>query len=490
MPVTHVVFLFIFLPLCLAGYYGIELVAEKWKFIGKIRLRDVFLCLASIGFYACAGIRDAFFLIGYSLLVYLAGWVISSCSAGNAGNNANTANTGLNGRKLALAASSIAVLAVLFVYKYSGFVYSIFTGAYPETSIAAPLGISFITFSAVSYLADTYRKDADAGNFLDVALYLMFFPKVSSGPIQLWKDFKGQIVRKIPDSEWVIRSINRIIIGMAKKLILADTFGSVVADIQSNVPYGIDTLTAWGGAFLYMLQIYYDFAGYSDIAVGLSGLFGIHVKDNFNFPYISKSVTEFWRRWHISLGTWFREYVYIPLGGNRKGFLKTLRNLFIVFLLTGIWHGAGWNYILWGVLNGVCVVAERCVRDKNWYKKIPGWIKWAVTMFIIYISWVLFRLTGLSDIGQYFSIMSGMAEFDFIDLSYPYFFEFRTVVLMIIAAAGATVFSWKKLKIFAEKAENSPVLLVVQEILFLGLAVIDVMCLVNSTYSPFLYFQY
>lgn len=152
--------------------------------------------------------------------------------------------------------------------------------------------------------------------------------------------------------------INRITIGMVKKVILADNFGSIISNIQSNVPTGIDTWTAWGGALLYMLQIYYDFAGYSDIAIGLSGLFGFKIKENFNFPYISKSISEFWRRWHISLGTWFREYLYIPLGGNRRGILKTLRNLFIVFLFTGIWHGAGWNYILWGVINGLCVVFE------------------------------------------------------------------------------------------------------------------------------------
>ena len=296
--------------------------------------------------------------------------------------------------------------------------------------------------------------------------------------------------RKIPDSTQVIRSINRIIIGMAKKLILADTFGAVVADIQSSAAYGIDAPTAWGGAFLYMLQIYYDFSGYSDIAIGLSGLFGIQIKDNFHFPYCSLSISEFWRRWHISLGTWFREYVYIPLGGNRKGFFKTLRNLFVVFLLTGIWHGAGWNYLLWGCLNGVCVVAERCIRDKSWYKKTPGWIKWAAAMFIVYISWIFFRLASLSQICQYFAIMFGLADFSFIDLSWPYFFEFKILVLMAAAILGAVPCSWKPLKKLEETAENTPVLFLLQEVLLLLLGIIDVMCIVNSTYSPFLYFQY
>ena len=190
------------------------------------------------------------------------------------------------------------------------------------------------------------------------------------------------------------------------------------------------------------------------------------------------------------MGTWFREYVYIPLGGNRKGMAKTLRNLFLVFLLTGIWHGAGWNYILWGVLNGVCVVAERCIRDKAWYKKTPGWLKWAVTMFLVYVSCIPFRLGSLGEIRQYVSAMLGRAPSAQIDLSFAYFFEYKILVLMVIAAAGATVLSWGKLKHLEEKAEQTPVLLVIQEILILVLGAVDVMCIVNSTYSPFLYFQY
>ena len=477
MPFTHLVFLFVFLPLCLAGYYGIELIGWKWKTLQTLRMKDLFLWIASLGFYACAGIRDAFFLVGYSILVYAAGRLIAARKQNPS-------------PKFWLALSAFGVLLILFVCKYAAFVFRIFTGSSLGISIAAPLGISFITFSAVSYLTDTYRGDAAPGSFLDTALYLTFFPKVSSGPIQLWKEFQGQLNRKIPDSTQVIRSINRIIIGMAKKLILADTFGAVVADIQSSAAYGIDAPTAWGGAFLYMLQIYYDFSGYSDIAIGLSGLFGIQIKDNFHFPYCSLSISEFWRRWHISLSTWFREYVYIPLGGNRKGFFKTLRNLFVVFLLTGIWHGAGWNYLLWGCLNGVCVVAERCIRDKSWYKKTPGWIKWAAAMFIVYISWIFFRLASLSQICQYFAIMFGLADFSFIDLSWPYFFEFKILVLMAAAILGAVPCSWKPLKKLEETAENTPVLFLLQEVLLLLLGIIDVMCIVNSTYSPFLYFQY
>ncbi len=477
MAVTQIVFIFVFLPCCLAGYYGLALAEWKWKKIEAYRLKDLFLCAAGIGFYACAGIRDAFFLLLYAAVICLACRMIKSGRAGE-------------WRKFWLTLAVLFALAVLFVCKYAGFVYRIFTGRSPGVSIAAPLGISFITFSAVSCLADTFRGEAPAGSFLDVTLYLTFFPKVSSGPIQRWKDFQGQIVRKMPDSQRVLQSINRIIIGMAKKLILADTFGGVVADIQENVAYGIDTPTAWGCALLYMLQIYYDFAGYSDIAIGLAGLFGIRIEDNFRFPYLSRSITEFWRRWHISLGVWFREYVYIPLGGNRKGQKKTLRNLFLIFLLTGIWHGAGWNYILWGVLNGGCVMAERCVRDRTWYRRTPGAVKWAATMAVVYFSWIPFRLTSLSDIRGFLSIMLGFADFPCIDLAFAYFFEFKVLVLMGIAIAGATVLAWEPFRRLAVWAEQRPLSLAAQEILLLILAAVDVMCIVNSTYSPFLYFQY
>lgn len=179
-------------------------------------------------------------------------------------------------------------------------------------------------------------------------------------------------------------------------------FGLLISQISGNMSAGIDIITAWGMAFLYMLQIYYDFSGYSDIALGLSALFGIRLKENFCFPYISQSIGEFWRRWHISLGTWFREYIYIPLGGNRKGKNRTFVNLFIVFLVTGIWHGAGWNYILWGVINGVFSVLERMSKNKTWYQKTPAVIKWAVTMSIVLLSWQVFRLSSMSEIRTVF----------------------------------------------------------------------------------------
>lgn len=245
-------------------------------------------------------------------------------------------------------------------------------------SLVAPLGISFLTFSAISYIVDIYRGNATSGSLIDCMLFLSFFPKIISGPIILWKDFQAQINNISISFNMNIEGINRIMIGFAKKVILADSFGVCLNLISLT---NVDRITAIGGVFLYMLQIYYDFSGYSDIAIGISYLLGFKVKENFNFPYRSISISEFWRRWHISLGTWFREYIYIPLGGSHGSLNKTLRNLAIVFALTGIWHGAGFNYILWGGINAIFAIAERLFRNNTYYIKTPKIIKYVITRF-------------------------------------------------------------------------------------------------------------
>ncbi|MGN0789741.1 MAG: MBOAT family O-acyltransferase, partial [Christensenellales bacterium] len=277
------------------------------------------------------------------------------------------------------------VVYTLAHFKYSAMLTDLWNYLFKDSkepkSFVAPLGISFITFSAISYLADIYKGKAESGNLIDCLLYMTFFPKVVSGPIVLWRDFKEQIRSKDINFNNFVEGLNRLMIGFAKKLILADTFGACIASATG----AIDIPTAFGVSILFMLQIYYDFSGYSDIAIGLSKMLGIGVKENFNFPYLSTSISDFWRRWHVSLGTWFREYVYIPLGGNRKGTKRTIINIAIVFLLTGIWHGAGWTYILWGAINGFCNIIEKLIADKKFYVKTPTVIKWVLTMAITFV---------------------------------------------------------------------------------------------------------
>ena len=484
MAFTSSIFLFVFFPLCLGGYYLAAGVERGVAALRRLRLPDLFLVCASMVFYAWAAFDGALWLVGYVLLAFLLGRVIAGMPKGTPA------------RLLAAGCSVLVVVLMLVYFKYYNFsvttVNRLFSLAIATRSIVAPLGVSFITFSAVSYFADISRGDAKPGSLLDTALYLTFFPKVISGPIAQWKDFApfvNEHERRF-DSALFLQGLNRIVIGFAKKLILADIFGALIAEMEGNLSVGMDQPTAWGVAFLYMLQIYYDFSAYSDIAIGLSELFGIRMKENFNFPYLSRSITEFWRRWHISLGTWFREYLYIPLGGNRKGRGRTLLNLFAVFLVTGIWHGAGYNYILWGVINGVMIVLERCVRDKGWYQKIPGLVKWAFTMFVVLMSWQVFRLESMSGIAQFFGILFGAVEFPSVNFTWQYYFDARIVVLMVIATVGALALDggWAK-KVHAKIQSSAPLFCVAQLALLLPM-VLSVMFMVNSTYSPFIYFQY
>ena len=364
MSFTTQIFLFVFFPICLLCYYLAEAVEREKHIqatIKKMRIKDIVLIIFSFGFYMWTCFDDIFRFLLYIICVYTLGKMIEKRRHGKVllliENSEDPASKeAANYKKIswALPVLCFSVISVIFCLIYFKYTYILadvwnylFKREIQAQSSLAPLGISFITFSAISYLVDIYRGDEKAGSFIDCTLYLSFFPKVVSGPVVMWKDFKNQISTRTWDLDKCVYSLNRIMIGFVKKLILADQFGAFIASV-SFYEGGMDSITALGTMFAYMLQIYFDFSGYSDIAIGLAGLFGFEFKENFHFPYCSKSISEFWRRWHISLGTWFREYVYIPLGGSRCGKMKTMRNQAIVFLLTGIWHGAGWNYLLWG----------------------------------------------------------------------------------------------------------------------------------------------
>lgn len=452
-----------------------------------LRLCDIFLILASLGFYGWAGLKGLICLCLYILLVYALGR-----NAGKGAGNKNSRN--IRKRGIVVRVAIVALAGILYFCKYFAFTVTVLNKGlhthFDAMNFLAPLGISFITFSAISYVIDIYRGDSEPGSFLDAALYLTFFPKVVSGPIVQWKDFSRQIKSRKLNVEQFLEGLNRIMLGYGKKVILADTFGAVIANMQYKAGAGMDMPSAWLCALLYMLQIYYDFAGYSDIALGLASLFGFSLKENFHFPYVSASISEFWRRWHISLGAWFREYIYFPLGGNRKGRDRTLVNLLIVFLVTGIWHGAGWNYMLWGALNGVCVVTERCIRDKKLYQKIPHGVKWAVTMFIVLISWQIFRLPSLYDVLRFLGLMCGAVRCHTVDFTIAYFLTPKLITLVVIGVLGAAALHQKRLYALRQRIERSKGLFAVQELFLFALMLLSVMFMVNSTYSPFIYFQY
>lgn len=275
-------------------------------------------------------------------------------------------------------------------------------------------------------------------------------------------------------------------IGFGKKVILADSFGACLSSIGTS---GIDRLTAIGSMLLYMMQIYYDFPGYSDIAIGISKLFGFQFKENFNFPYRSVSISEFWRRWHISLGSWFREYIYFPLGGSRAGRRRTLFNLAVVFAITGIWHGASVNYLLWGLVNGLIVILERIIQDKPLYQKTPRAIRYTGTMLIVLLFWQLFRFPTVTDMVRLFSAASGKTSGK-IYYTWEYYFEPRILVFLAIGILGSTVLGSPALQKRFKQFSNTKAGLITEEVFLLAVFILSVLFMVNSTYHPFIYFQY
>ena len=481
MGFTSQLFVFIFAPFCFMAYFvihGLEKVKGIGNFIKEKRIKDIVLIMICIVFYAFAFAIDVIKLLLLVVFIYSMAKVIEK---------KREHGSGFTVLKVAV----IVLVLGLIYFKYTEFLSYNITRLFMDNpvtySVMAPLGISFITFSAISYVVDVYRKDAKAGSFIDCLLFITFFPKVISGPIVLWKDFSGQINNRVYSVDCFEKGIRRIITGFAKKAILADTFGFAISEMTIG---SIDQVTAVGSLFIYMLQIYYDFSGYSDIAIGLSNILGFDFSENFNFPYRSKSISEFWRRWHISLGTWFRQYIYFPLGGSRKGKFRTLVNLGVVFALTGIWHGAGWTYILWGAINGVIVIVEHMIKDKEFYKKIPDFVKYTVTMLIVLCFWQFFRCYNLSEVATVLKTALGIEKATFIPYTWKYFFDLRMIVFMIIGTLGATVLGSSKLKEKYNKFACTKIGCIVQETGLVLLLIVSLMFVVSATYSPFIYFQY
>ncbi|WP_407712693.1 MBOAT family O-acyltransferase [Clostridium sporogenes] len=392
-------------------------------------------------------------------------------------------------KKIILLVGIMLNLILLFYYKYYDFaignINRISNATFQYKGIILPIGISFFTFQGMSYIIDIYRNDANVNkNIFSVALYISFFPQLIAGPIVKYKDIDNQIRKRKESMEYFGYGIERFVIGLSKKVIIADTVAGIADTIFSLSNVGIDQPTAWLGAICYTFQIYFDFSGYSDMAIGLGYMFGFKFMENFNYPYISKSITEFWRRWHISLSTWFKEYLYIPLGGNRKG--NTYLNLFIVFFTTGLWHGSSWNFIAWGIWNGIFIIIEKIINKKRWYIKIPSFIKTTITMFIVILGWVLFRANGLMDAINYLLIMFGINKATTVTYQFSYFVNKKLVFWMIISIIGSTPIIGNMLRLY----ENKKIFQMLKTIFIGILLIISIIFIVNSIYSPFIYFQF
>lgn len=493
MGFTTQIFLFVYFPLAVGGTALCRWLERHFPPLRRVRLEDWALAAGSLLFYGWAVFDGIGFLLLYALAVWGCGRLLQASARDRLvlplfqeEGGAVRPFRWYPVSRLVFWAGVGAALLLLFLFKYWAFAGSVWrslTGrGLREFSLAAPVGVSFITFSAVSYLADIRRGMAPAGSFLDCLLYLSFFPKVISGPIVLWRDFGPQLAaeRRV-GLEDISAGLERIMIGFAKKLILADLL--VINGM-------VDAVSAWWAALLYMLRLYYDFSGYSDIALGLGRLLGFRFRENFDFPYRSCSITEFWRRWHISLGAWFREYVYIPIGGSRRGTGRALWNLAVVFALTGVWHGAGWNYILWGGINAFFVILERLVWEKPWYRKLPRAVKWAGTMLVVMLFWQLFRFQRLAPAVYWTKVMFGLPRAPDPTFTWEVFFPSREVFLAVVGVLGATVLGGPRAQAALRRLRETRVGFALWNAVLLVLFVLSVLCMVNSVYKPFIYFQY
>ena len=476
MVFSSVIFLCLFLPMVLGGYY----------LLPKREAKNLWLIAVSLLFYAFSGLWYVLLLLFSVFCNYLAGLFVS-------------------GRKGVLYVAVAVNLGVLGVFKYLTFLVRTVDQlpgvAIVVPSIVLPVGISFFTFQGLSYVIDVYRNERlKSTSFRDVLLYIALFPQLVAGPIVRYEDVADEIKGRRHTLEQLANGLRRFIIGLSKKLLIADVCGSVVTLIYSAERSVLDSRTAWLAAVCYLIQIYFDFSGYSDMAIGLGLCFGFHFKENFNYPYISSSIQEFWRRWHISLSTWFREYLYIPLGGNRKGKAKTYRNKLIVFFCTGLWHGANWTFIIWGLWHGFFIVAEDAAKKlfglgkhgKNRRNPVETVLKHLYTLLVVLIGFVIFRADNM---GQAFSMIgamfSGICASAQTGLLLAQCLTPLTMFALLLGLVGST----PVLPLVCRKVEQQTgsvyvCLRVLSYAGALALLLVDILHLSAASYVPFIYFQF
>ncbi len=473
---SSLVFLFVFFPLILISYY-----------FSPKKIRNYTLLVFSIVFYAWGGVSYTAILIVSILLNYLLAKKIQSSE---------------NKKKLWLVNGLILNIIILFVFKYLNFFIDNYNDLFvifgkskqiSNFKIVLPLGISFFTFQQMSLLWDVYRdKEMPKIRFLNTALYISFFPQLIAGPIVRYKDIIQQIIKRTESIELFNLGVQRFIIGLFKKVVFANTFAVIADEIMSNNIDHLSTSAAWLGIIAYSLQIYFDFSGYSDMAIGMGRMFGLKIFENFNFPYISTSIKEFWRRWHISLSSWFRDYVYIPIGGNRIGISRTYVNLFVVFLLTGFWHGATWSFVFWGLFHGIFLIIERFGLGKI-LKIIPKPISWLYTILVVVLGWVFFRIENISDAFAYVEKLFGIGVQG--NIYAHQMLTNETLIILIIALISCSTIFLRIKNLLLRMPTNvfnllTPTYTFAKYIFLLILFVYSIILLNSGSYNPFIYFRF
>ena len=458
------VFLFMFLPLTLAVYYAVP-----------FAFKNTVLFLTGLLFYAWGE--------PVYVLIMLLSTAIDYC----AGRLMDRFDSNKNIRKATLLVSVVMNLSLLGIFKYGSFfigsVNGIFGSAIPDPGLPLPIGISFFTFQSMSYTIDLYRRNIKVQkNFIDFAAFVTMFPQIVAGPIVRYEDVSAQLACRRIDLSSMSDGITRFVCGMCKKVLIANSIGALWTDVKAQDYASMPAATAWLGIAAFTLQIYFDFSGYSDMAIGLGKMLGVDFPENFRYPYNSKSIAEFWRRWHITLGDWFKSYVYFPLGGSRGSTAATIRNTLIVWLLTGLWHGASWNFILWGLYYGVLIILEKFVF-RRLLERTPSALRHILTMLAVVFGWVIFEITSPASELEFVKAMLGFGG------SFANSFTLNALhnyaVTFIAAIAISTGIPLKICKKLPEKRADT--LSLVGEAAGMTACIA---CLVDSGYNPFLYFNF
>lgn len=473
MVFSSLLFLFRFLPAVLTVYY-----------IAPRSLRNLVLLLFSLLFYAWGEPVYILLMLASILVSYTGGRLIAHFK--QAGR--------IQAAKRTLIVSSVISLSLLGFFKYADFVIQTvdhFTGVGIDLLHAAlPIGISFYTFQTMSYAIDVYRGEAKAQkNLISFGAYVTMFPQLIAGPIVQYRTIAGQLHARGETPELFAEGVHQFLIGLGKKVLLANNAGALWDAIQAMPCGEVPVLTAWMGLAAFTFQIYFDFSGYSDMAIGLGRLFGFRFLENFNYPYVSKSITEFWRRWHISLSTWFREYVYIPMGGNRGGPWRHIRNILAVWLLTGIWHGASWNFVLWGVYYGVLLLMEKFVLG-NYLKKLPAVFRHMYCMFFVMLGWNIFAFDDLGNGIGFMKALFGLYGQSFLNGETVYLLYNDLAVLALCALGSTTLPKRTGTRLAAKLKGKVIVQAALQNAYYAGLFILSTAWIVDATFNPFLYFRF
>lgn len=464
MVFSSLVFMFAYLPITLLAYY---LVPRQG--------RNIFLFIVNLIFYGWGEPKLVLLMVFNIFFNYIGGWLVDKYRAD------------AKKKKLFLILTCVLDIGILAVFKYTGMITETLNMLpflnIPELQISLPIGISFYTFQTMSYVIDVYRDDAPVSkNFINFGTYVALFPQLIAGPIVRYRDVAEQLVNRRETLEMFTRGVKLFMVGLAKKVIIANTMGTLTTNIFATTDEN-GVVGTWVGIIAYTFQIYFDFSGYSDMACGLGNMMGFEFLKNFNYPYIAKSITDFWRRWHISLSTWFKEYVYIPLGGNRKGVKRQILNLLIVWGLTGLWHGAAYNFVLWGLYYGLLLILEKFVL-KKFLDRLPSFVQHIYTLFIIIIGWGLFYFTDVGQLGEFmvdlFNFGNGICgaqAFNLIMSNLP---------MLIIAAVASTPLA----TVLYTRFEHTRFMWIPETLYCMGILAVSTASLVNQSYNPFLYFRF